>query len=133
MPWTLPTPRANLEGLIAIRCASSSFPIKQSVRALELLLGRYPAAQVEGASGEGLPAMPPPPIPAGLPSELLERRPDVIAAERRVAAAFNRIGEAQAATPTTHLAHGQREHDLERAVRAAGGGTTRCGAWVRAW
>ena len=67
---------------------------QQAVRALELLLGRYPAAQVE-APGE-LPGMPPP-IPAGLPSELLERRPDVIAAERRVAVAFNRTGEAQAA------------------------------------
>jgi outer membrane protein TolC len=32
-----------------------------------------------------------------LPSELLERRPDVIAAERRVAAAFNRVHEAKAA------------------------------------
>ncbi len=36
-------------------------------------------------------------MPAGLPSELLERRPDVIAAERRVAAAFNRVHEAKAA------------------------------------
>ena len=66
----------------------------QAVRALELLVGRYPAASLD-TPGE-LPAVPDP-IPSGLPSELLERRPDVIAAERRVAAAFNRIGEAQAA------------------------------------
>jgi NodT family efflux transporter outer membrane factor (OMF) lipoprotein len=67
---------------------------QQAVRALELLIGRYPAASLD-TPGE-LPALPAP-IPAGLPSELLERRPDVIAAERRVAAAFNRVGEARAA------------------------------------
>ena len=63
-------------------------------RALEVLLGRYPAEKV--ALGEGLPEAPPPP-PAGLPAEMLERRPDVIAAERRVAAAFADLDQAKAA------------------------------------
>jgi multidrug efflux system outer membrane protein len=66
----------------------------QALRALESLLGRYPAAEVEVA--RQLASMPAP-VPVGLPSELLERRPDVIAAERRVAVAFNRIEEAKAA------------------------------------
>lgn len=67
---------------------------EQALRALELLLGRYPAAEV--AVAVALSPMPPP-APVGMPSQLLERRPDVVAAERRVAAAFNRVGEARAA------------------------------------
>ena len=66
----------------------------QSLRALELLLGRYPAAELEAR--QDLPALPGP-LPAGFPLQMLERRPDLVAAEQRVAAAFNRVGEAKAA------------------------------------
>ncbi len=66
---------------------------EQSLRALELLLGRYPAADLQAR--HDLAALPGP-VPAGLPLEMLERRPDLLAADRRVAAAFNRVGEAKA-------------------------------------
>jgi NodT family efflux transporter outer membrane factor (OMF) lipoprotein len=66
----------------------------QALRALELLVGRYPAAEV--ATRAELLALPGA-IGAGVPLQMLERRPDVVAAERRVAAAFNRVGEAKAA------------------------------------
>jgi NodT family efflux transporter outer membrane factor (OMF) lipoprotein len=67
---------------------------ERAVRSLELLVGRYPKAELE--VGAALPALPGPP-PAGLPSQLLERRPDLIAATRRVAAAFNQVESAKAA------------------------------------
>lgn len=65
-----------------------------AVRALELLLGRYPATELRARPD--LPPVPGP-VPAGLPLQMLERRPDMVAAERRVAAAFNRVGQAKAA------------------------------------
>ncbi|MGH1378927.1 MAG: efflux transporter outer membrane subunit [Alphaproteobacteria bacterium] len=65
-----------------------------AMRSLEILLGRYPAANTD--IGKEFPVMPAL-VPVGLPSEILERRPDVRASERRVAAAFNRLEEARAA------------------------------------
>ncbi|WP_233271963.1 TolC family protein [Paraburkholderia acidiphila] len=66
----------------------------RAAQALELLLGRYPAGEV-GAE-PSLPALPPEP-PAGLPANLVERRPDLIAASHRVAEAFDQRQSAQAA------------------------------------
>jgi multidrug efflux system outer membrane protein len=62
--------------------------------ALSLLLGRPPGA----VGRDGLsPAEPfPPPIPAGLPASLLERRPDVVRAEQLLVAANANIGAAKA-------------------------------------
>jgi NodT family efflux transporter outer membrane factor (OMF) lipoprotein len=70
------------------------YSYRQSLRALESLAGRYPAAALEVPAQL---AAAPGPVPAGIPAELLERRPDVVAAERRVASAFYRVEEAKAA------------------------------------
>lgn len=57
----------------------------QALRAVEILLGRYPKAQT--LKSTKLPTMPEP-VGPGLPADLLERRPDLIAAEARVNSAF---------------------------------------------
>jgi NodT family efflux transporter outer membrane factor (OMF) lipoprotein len=66
----------------------------QFEHAIAVLLGKPPAMF-------NLPAAPlkttPPPIPVGVPSELLERRPDIASAERRLAEANDQIGIAKAA------------------------------------
>jgi outer membrane protein, multidrug efflux system len=67
--------------------------------ALGVLVGENPStfrlAALEGANTKWNPR--PPTVPAGLPSELLERRPDVAEAERQLAAANARIGVAKGA------------------------------------
>ncbi|KZD09411.1 efflux transporter outer membrane subunit [Oceanibaculum pacificum] len=62
--------------------------------AIAVLLGGPPAGFGLELTAE-LP--PPPPVPAQLPASLLARRPDVVAAERQVAAANARIGVAETA------------------------------------
>jgi NodT family efflux transporter outer membrane factor (OMF) lipoprotein len=103
--------RANAYNLEDAK-AQAEFARDQALRALELLLGRYPAAEI--ATRPEFVAMPAAP-PVGVPLALLERRPDVIAAERRVAAAFDRIGEAKAAMLpkiTLNLNFGYFESDI---------------------
>ena len=66
----------------------------QAIRAIEVVTSHYPAGRL--ATRGSFPGQPRA-VPAGLPSQLLERRPDVVAAEYRFAAAFHRVYEARAA------------------------------------
>src|SRR5262245_176489 len=69
--------------------------IAQQENLISLLLGNFPTSV---ARGQELTAQPhPPELPAGLPSSLLERRPDIQAAEQQAVAANAEIGVARAA------------------------------------
>ncbi|HEX4667527.1 MAG TPA: efflux transporter outer membrane subunit [Chthoniobacterales bacterium] len=66
----------------------------QTIRAIEVVTSHYPAGRFHVR--RSFPTQPGS-VPAGLPAQLLERRPDLIASERRFAAAFHRVHEARTA------------------------------------
>jgi len=66
----------------------------QTENALRILLGRNPGPVTRGQAL--VDQVFPPEVPAGLPSELIERRPDVLTAEQQLAAQTARIGAAEA-------------------------------------
>lgn len=90
---------ANAESTVA--STEAQIPVyetgaRQSIYALSVLLGRHPDDLVELLSATGpFPAVPGD-IPAGLPSELLRRRPDIRMAEAQVHSATAQIGVATA-------------------------------------
>ena len=87
------------QNLASAQAAGPGFrqSLARARRQLEILVGRYPAGAIEADDfAAALPA-PLPPVPEGLPGQLLERRPDLAAAELRLHASVARVGEAKAA------------------------------------
>jgi len=70
------------------------YQLNQAKRAMEILLGRYPAAQIDASNTFPNPITE---IPSGIPSEIIARRPDVLAAQERYNAAFYEVEEAKKA------------------------------------
>lgn len=70
--------------------------LQEAIHRLGVLLGQQPSALLAELSTEAPIPVTPPSVPVGLPSDLIRRRPDIRAAERRLAAANAQIGVATA-------------------------------------
>ena len=89
----------------------------QARRDLEVLIGRYPSAELKVVENF---APLPPPVQPGLPSSLLERRPDIVAAEQQVLVAFREQEVAKLAllpTFTLNLDGGKLSDNLLSVLR----------------
>jgi NodT family efflux transporter outer membrane factor (OMF) lipoprotein len=90
----------------------------QLEHAIAILVGKPPAAVT--VSHAPIAATQPPPVPTGVPSTLLERRPDIAASERQMASANEQIGIAQSAFYPTLTLSG-----------SAGLESSRLGTWIQ--
>jgi multidrug efflux system outer membrane protein len=91
--------RAETE-LASTEADAAALAIRRSAtqNALAVLLGEpAPSSDLSTLNPQLSTSLPPPAIPAGLPGDLLTRRPDIAAAERSLAAASARIGVAKSA------------------------------------
>jgi outer membrane protein, multidrug efflux system len=113
-------PKLNVEqARSSYETAASQIPqiesqIAQTEDSLSVLLGRNPSAIPRGKSIDALAS---PQVPAGLPSQLLDRRPDIAQSEQNLIAANAQIGAAKALYfPTISLtgAFGNQSTDLSK-------------------
>ncbi|WP_292980119.1 efflux transporter outer membrane subunit [Nitrosomonas sp.] len=79
----------------AVQVAELERQIAQKENEISVLTGKNPAPVTRGYTLDG--QFSPPEVPAGLPSELLQRRPDILQSEQELKAATARIGAAKAA------------------------------------
>jgi multidrug efflux system outer membrane protein len=90
---------ANADAQVATTLSqipSLEISARQAIYNISTLLGRQPASLLEELSPPSSIPISPPEVPAGLPSEMLRRRPDIRAAEVRIHSATAQIGVATA-------------------------------------